>query len=165
MRESGEKFCEIELGAEVMYSSNIFGFIDLSALSIGETPFVLLEFATELTSEKVSTILSSHSRSDMSVILAHTERYRCFGFMHRLKKLRNADIRFQVNFSSFFPDSPFRRTADAMMKNDMVDLFATDAHSIKTRPPEFADILCEIRREYGKRNVDRILERSVRYFG
>ncbi len=42
MRESGEKFCEIELGAEVMYSSNIFGFIDLSALSIGETPFVLL---------------------------------------------------------------------------------------------------------------------------
>lgn len=165
MRENGEKFCEIELGAEVMYSSNIFGFIDLSALSIGETPFVLLEFATELTSEKVSTILSSHSRSDMSVILAHTERYRCFGFMHRLKKLRNADIRFQVNFSSFFPDSPFRRTADAMMKNDMVDLFATDAHSIKTRPPEFADILCEIRREYGKRNVDRILERSVRYFG
>ena len=52
-----------------------------------------------------------------------------------------------------------------MMKNDMVDLFATDAHNTKTRPPEFADILCGIRREYGKRNVDKILERSVRYFG
>lgn len=165
MKDCREDFCEIELGAEIMYSSNMFGFVDLSSLSIGETPFVLLEFSTELTSEKVAAIRASSSRSDVSIILAHTERYKCFGFLHRLEKLRDADVRFQVNFSSFLPDSPFRKTADAMMKNDMADLFGTDAHNTKTRPPEFANILREIGREYGTRKTDRILERSVRYFG
>ena len=165
IRAEQESFCDIELGAEIMYSSNMFGFIDLSSLSIGETPFALVEFATELSSEKVSTLVSSRARSDMILILAHTERYRSFGFLHKLKKLRDTDIRFQVNFSSFLQDSPFRRTADMMMKHDMVDLLATDAHNMKSRTPDFSAILKEMYREYGKKKTDRILNRSFEYFG
>lgn len=165
VRASGEELCDIMLGAEIMYSSNMFGFIDLSALSIGETPFVLVEFATELSAEKVSNIVASRSRSDVILILAHAERYKSFGFLRKLKKLRDADVLFQVNFSSFLPSSPFRGTAEMMMKNDLIDLFATDAHGINVRNPDFSEVLRGLYREHGRQKTDRILNRSYEYFG
>ena len=162
---SGEHFCEIALGAEIMYSSNIFGFVDLSSLSLAETPFVIVELSSELSSEKVSRIVSGLSYSDVILILAHTERYKDFSFLRKLKKLREAGVRFQVNFSSFLPSSHFFKTADAMMRADMVDLLATDAHNMQTRTPDFSESLRCMYKEYGKQKIDRILERSVGYFG
>lgn len=165
VRASGEELCEIALGAEIMFSSNLFNFVDVSELSLSETPFVLVELASELSFDKLSSLLATFSKSDVTLILAHTERYKCFGYGYKLKKLKEAGVRFQVNFSSFLPDSPFRKTADSMMRSDMVDFFATDAHNTQTRTPDFLATLRGIGREYGKQKTDRILDRSVEYFG
>ncbi len=164
IEKSGENLCDIELGAEIMYSSNMFGFVDISNLSLGETPYVLVEMADSLNFERMTDIINSRSRSDVTLILAHTERYKSFCFFPKLKKMRDADIRFQVNFSSFSENSPFCKVADAMMKADMIDLFGTDSHGIKNRTPDFSTELIKMRKMYGDKKIDRILQRSVRYF-
>ncbi len=51
------------------------------------------------------------------------------------------------------------------MRADMVDLLATDAHNMQTRTPDFSESLRCMYKEYGKQKIDRILERSVGYFG
>lgn len=162
--EDRNDLCPVLLGAEVLYSAHIGSFVDLSRLTLGDKPYVLIEFASKITDKIVDDITHIINSSDFGLIFAHTERYVGFGFHRQLKKLSKLDIKFQVNYDSFVFNSPYKKAANYLMEEGYIDFLATDAHNLSSRSPDFRKELEILYKEFGAKKIDGILSHSIDFF-
>ena len=137
---------DIRLGAEIYYYPGLKqDLLSGKALTMDESKYVLVEFSTR-TEANVSEIVYELVMAGFTPIIAHIERYPY------LKKEDYFDIKeagglIQINSSSF---SHFfsRGLIKYLLKNDLVDYVATDAHDNSKRKVDFSFVHSYIKKKY-----------------
>lgn len=134
---AGENFPRLRLGAEVLYTQSLTEY-DLRPLCIEGTRYLLTELPyTRLTGEFIRSFHSfaggiSH---EITLILAHAERYLDFTDEKSLYGIMDCDMLIQINCSSFKSFSRQGRFIKELIKNRRAHLLGTDCHNTGSRPP------------------------------
>ena len=137
---------DIRLGAEIYYYPGLKqDLLSGKALTMDESKYVLVEFSTR-TETNVSEIVYELVMAGFTPIIAHIERYPY------LKKEDYFDIKeagglIQINSSSFSHFSS-RGLIKYLLKNDLVDYVATDAHDNSRRKVDFSFVHSYIKKKY-----------------
>lgn len=138
---------KVRLGAEVALS----GVNDprdeaLCALAIEGTKCVLVElpFYSRWSNSLFNRIADFVSETDYLPIVAHIERYKtALKHPETVARLVDMGCLIQLNVRAF-RDKKTKRFAYALLKHGLVHCLGTDAHDLKHRPPEYADIKAEV---------------------
>ena len=156
----------VEIGAEVYYYNGISDTDILSELTIGKTPFILVEMPmSEWTSRMYRELENISIKQNLIPIVAHVDRYiapfRTNGIPKRLGEL---PVMVQAT-ASFFEEKRTRCMALRMLKKGQIHLLGSDCHDLKDRKPNLGEVLKLIRRECGSDmirflngNADDVLE-------
>ena len=140
----------IRLGAEVRYYPGISRLDGLEKLCVEGTSVLLLEMPfTKWSQTTVQEVLEIANLYDVTIVLAHIERYVFLQRSEVLYGLRNAGVLFQVNASSFV-DWKMRRYVFRLMNRYGVHLLGSDCHNLQKRPPQMGEATRLIRKKYGK---------------
>jgi protein-tyrosine phosphatase len=137
---------DIRLGAEIYYYPGLKqDLLSGKALTMDESKYVLVEFSTR-TETNVSEIVYELVMAGFTPIIAHIERYPY------LKKEDYFDIKeagglIQINSGSFSHFSS-RGLIKYLLKNDLVDYVATDAHDNSKRKVDFSFVHSYIKKKY-----------------
>ena len=146
---SDERLPELRVGAEVMYYYGIEHLDLLSEFKLEGTDLLLLEMPVTAWSEHtVKELIHLSCRGDLTLVLAHIERYSALQNPSVLRRLLDAGIRMQVN-ADFFLRLSTRRRALRMLRNGQVHLLGSDCHSMTGRPPRIGGAVEVIRRKLG----------------
>ncbi|TAA47764.1 tyrosine-protein phosphatase [Corallincola spongiicola] len=160
---------KIHLAGEVRLTEQI-----LHALPAGEIPMLgdykgsqvlLLELPYSHIPPGTDNLLKWLNRHGVIPMIAHPERNReIIRNPNAISRLTKGDVFFQLTLGSFagdFGERPYE-TAIALSKKGYVDVLATDAHSIKRRPPVTANGLDEARKWIGDEGVHSAIEELPR---
>ncbi len=160
-RESYEKLCSalsdelprVILGAEVSYYSGISRLEGLGELCIEGTQLLLLEMPfTKWTEHTVREVTEIASRGDITVILAHIERYIDMVGEEVFDDLRSYGVLMQVN-SGFFNRSATKRRALKLLARGGIQVIGSDTHNVSFRPPTLGSAYNIIEKKFGKDTV------------
>ncbi len=150
-------------GSEVGYYPGIDRMQDLSKLCIEGGDLLLLEMPMSSWNEHVVRTLEVLSdRGDITVVLAHMERYMGFQSKATLKRVYQSGVLIQCN-ADFFLDMPTRHKAMSMLKVGEIDFIGSDCHNIKFRAPRIGAAYDAIERKLGKTFKEEF-DRNVRSF-
>ncbi len=151
----------ILLGAEVKYYSGISRMENLKRLEIGESGLLLLEMPMgKWTEYTVREVLQLSASGELTVVLAHIERYFSLQSKSVWKRLYENGVLMQVN-ASFFTGLFTRRRALEMLSDGGIHFIGSDCHGVTSRPPKMGkafeivqkhlgdDFICQMN-EYGK---------------
>ena len=140
----------VALGAEVMYFSGISGMQDLSKLTLGTTNLLLLEMPIGTWSDyTVRELINLSCSGEITVLLAHVERYFQYQSAAVWTRLLESGILTQVN-TSFFVNSQTRRKALKMLSRGEIHLLGSDCHNMSSRPPQIDEAYSVIEKKLGK---------------
>ena len=137
---------DIRLGAEIYYYPGLKqDLISGKALTMDDSKYVLVEFSTR-TETNISEIIYELSVAGYKPIVAHIERYPY------LKKsdyfdIKDAGALIQINAGSFSHFS-MRGIIKYLLKNDLVDYVASDAHDPIKRKVDFSFVHTYIKKKY-----------------
>ena len=137
---------DIRLGAEIYYYPGLKqDLLSGKALTMDESKYVLVEFSTR-TETDITEIVYELSAAGYIPIVAHIERYPY------LKKqdyfdIKDAGALIQSNSGSFSHFSS-RGLIKYLLKNDLVDFVASDAHDPIKRKVDFSFVHTYIKKKY-----------------
>lgn len=135
----------IRLGAEVLYFEGIGRFDGLKEFCLEGTDLLLLEMPFGVwTTRTVSTVLELSRRDDVTIVLAHIDRYLHRQNKKAIRQLLDRGVLMQVN-ASFFTEN--RRRALKMLREGQFHFLGTDCHNTTTRKPDLAPALAAIARK------------------
>lgn len=127
-------------GAEILYTDLTCEMLDRHAVpTLGGTNRVLVEFSPDVRFDRLMQAVENLNRTGYRVILAHVERYQCLRFFpSRIRVLKKRwNVCFQVNSHSLFASGMQlgqRGFIRYLLKKQLVDFVASDAHDIRSRP-------------------------------
>ncbi len=108
------------------------------ALPLGNTDMVLLELWRDISLDEARHAVRSLISAGYCPVLAHVERYRCFGWFPRqaLKFREETGALFQMNAETVMNPQGLleRRFVRMMLDGRGLDAVATDAHGSRSRP-------------------------------
>lgn len=146
----GDTVPTVIMGAEVLFYSGISRLDGLDRLCISGTRLLLLEMPmTRWTSSVVQELLEIVNNLNLTVILAHIERYISLQRPDTFDILRNNGVIMQVN-ASYFIERFTRRSALRQIGRGEIRLLGSDCHSLHTRPPRLDAAADIIRKKYGE---------------
>lgn len=126
------KKIELDLGFEVYWEKLVeIGFENASDLCIGGTNLLLLEFALGSMPAQWQQLIAKFRAQGIQPIIAHPERYQAVqSNLEIAAEMKNLGCLLQLsgNFASGGRLSISRKTALALLKHDLVDYIASDAH-------------------------------------
>lgn len=123
------------LGAEVQYFEGICQVAELKELCIEGSDLLLLEMPEGRWSERViRDVLQLQSSSNMTVMLAHIERYMKFQPKSAWGMLRRNGVLMQVS-AAFFLNWRTRFTARRMLRKGEIHMLGSDCHNMSKRRP------------------------------
>lgn len=130
---------EIRLGAEILYFEGIHRFAELEKFCLEGTGLLLIEMPMcTWTTRMASTILEVNSLENITVMLAHIDRYLRYRNQKILEQFLQHGILTQAN-TSFFVEK--RHAAMKMLREGKIHFLGTDSHNMVSRPPNFAPAL------------------------
>lgn len=150
---------EVIIGAEVCYFPGMSGTDLLPALTIGSTPYILVEMPHGPWTQGMYRELENiRNRHGLTPIIAHVDRYikplQQYGIPDRLYDM---EMVVQAN-AGFFVDWRTRRLAVKLLENDRIHLLGSDCHNMSDRPPYLAGAMDTIRQKLGKEALLRIAD-------
>ena len=154
----------VRLGAEVHYFEGMSQAPGLEQLCIEGTPLLLLEMPSIPWSPRmVDEVLKLHQERELSVVLAHVDRY----FTHQNRRfwdtLEQGGVMFQVNAHPFL-----RRFASGrvlrFMRAGKVHFLGSDCHDKTDRPPCLDQARARIARKLGQEALRRLDEMQDQWF-
>ena len=137
---------DISLGAEIYYYPGLKqDLLSGKALTMDDSKYVLVEFSTR-TETDITEIVYELSTAGYIPIVAHIERYPY------LKKqdyfdIKDAGALIQINSGSFSHFSS-RGLIKYLLKNDLVDFVASDAHDPIKRKVDFSFVHTYIKKKH-----------------
>ena len=138
---------EILLGAEVKYYEGISRLATLDQLCIEKSNLLLLEMPFSKWSEyEVKELLELTCITNLTVAIAHIERYMRFQSQKTLDLLRERGVIMQAN-SNFFTGVFTKNKALSMLLNGEIVLIGSDCHGQKYRPPNIKEAYDTIRKK------------------
>ncbi len=145
----GSELPDVILGAEVKYYEGISRLDNLKKLCIGDTKLLLLEMSmrkwTEYTLREVTELSAS---GNVTVVLAHIERYLRFQNKGLIEDLVNNGVLIQAN-ADFFVSLGTRHKAVSMLNNNLIHFIGSDCHNLTDRAPKMDVALSNIKRKAG----------------
>ena len=123
------------LGQEICYThrEDILSFLNEGKLlTLNNSKYVLLEFSFIREPEDITDIVYNFSIKGYKVIIAHVERYEWIN-MDKVISLKNEGALIQVNSGAIvgFTTGKEKRFAKKLLKNNLVDIVASDIHSFR----------------------------------
>ena len=100
-------------------------------LTIGpESSYILVDFNTVTVPYSARMRFFELAKKGIQIIAVHPEVLFESGACHDLRKLRDMDVVFQLNATSFTAETPknIRRNAERLMQAGLVQLISSDAH-------------------------------------
>lgn len=154
----------LRLGAEVHYFEGMSGAPGMEQLCIEGTPLFLLEMPSIPWSPRmVDEVLELCHERELSVVLAHVDRY----FTHQPKRvwdmLEQGGVQFQVNAHPFL-----RRFASGrvlrFMRDGKVHFLGSDCHNKTNRPPCLAQARARITSKLGQEALRQLDNMQDKWF-
>lgn len=156
---------DILLGYEVRYFEGISRIEELDELCINGSKVLLLELGAINITEKTVEELLDLSYSGYTILLAHIERYtKLPGFKNIKRLIASGEVLAQCNAASFVSGS-LQRVAFKLLKENLVYVIASDAHSIDLRPPYLKEAYEIIEKKFGLLKKKLLLKRAEELFG
>lgn len=160
MEKAQESFPDLSLylGREVYYTSeNAEKIPDHEELRVYGGGNVLIEFSTSTPADYILRAVDNVIMMGFTPIVAHIERYACT-LEHKslVEDVKNKGAYVQVNADSVTGDNGFsvQRVVKWMLKNELVDFIASDAHDTKNRKPELSKCYQYVAKKYGVEYAD-----------
>lgn len=147
------------LGAEVYFFTGISQMEDIDALCLGGTVLLLEMPFCPWTDRMVSEISVLRSQRELTVVLAHIERYLHWQTKALWNELLDMGLLMQCN-ASFFLDWRTRGKARRMLAEGRVHLLGSDAHNMSSRPPRLGEAKASIG-EAGWRKLEENVHRLL----
>lgn len=152
-----EHFCsdypKVLLGAEVRYYPGISRLEGIEQLCVDGTNILLLEMPFEKwTSLTIREVIELSNRKNLTIVLAHIDRYLSFQSSDTLNYLMENGLLIQAN-SDFFLQRFTRRKAIKLLKNGAIHFLGSDCHNIVTRPPRIDEAVSIIEKYLGNKYI------------
>ena len=144
----------ILLGAEVRYYQGISRLNDLKRLCLQNSKLLVLEMhIARWTEYTIREIIELASAGDITVMMAHIERYMKVQNDRTWERLYERGILMQVN-ASFFIDIGTRRRALSLLQDGGIHFIGSDCHSVNQRPPKIGRAYEIIEKKLGPNYLD-----------
>lgn len=165
-QKSYEMLCEkandnlpkMVLGAEVEYYSGIGRMENLDKLCIEGTSILLLEMPfvrwTEYTVRELEEISAT---KNVTVVLAHVERYIAKNGINVLHRLYQNGIFMQVN-AECFETFLVRRKICRLFENGAIRFLGSDCHNTTSRKPQIYKAFDFLKKKYGEEFINQFNE-------
>ena len=155
---------KIHLGAEVHYYEGMILSDKLPDFRIEGTEILLVEMPFSKWTERMqSAIIELNSEPDITVLLAHIERYLQFQSRRVFEKLRENGVLIQSN-AEFFLDKRTKRKALRMLEKDEINLLGSDCHNMSDRKPCLEQAYKAITEALGTEKIREITDREKSLF-
>lgn len=153
-------------GNEIYYRQDVEEELEQGRVcTLAGSKYVLVEFHPGEEYLYIIRGLNSLSRYGYYPILAHTERYEnLFTQKDRLEELKNRGVQIQINASSIAAkgwSNQYRKRALRMIKEEMADFVATDAHSDVHRAPRIRECISILQKKAGRTYTQKLLEENA----
>lgn len=130
------------------------------SLCMCSSRYVLAEFHTTVDFSYMMSLLRRLIFMGCLPILAHIERYEClYGHEERVAELKELSVVIQVNALSVIGQAGrgVQRFIKKLIKADLVDIIATDAHTMQRRAPRLKKTACYVEKKFGTDMMERLL--------
>lgn len=149
---AGAKYPDLQLflGNELHYSQGCLEWVENGLCrTLNGTRYVLIDFESHERYQTIEFAIMSFLRRGYIPVLAHIERYSCFWRSSKLiKRLHDTGAIIQVNASSVLKMRHYPIIKKILQKR-IVDVVASDAHNLDSRPPMLTAAYHEINKKYG----------------
>ena len=133
--EIKDGFPKVILGAEVAYYPGIERLKGIGSLTAGDSDLLLLEMPISVWTEyTVKELVDLTTTKNMTVVLAHAERYLGLQSSKTIELLDDSGILRQYN-ADFFLRFGQKRKALKMLERGEIHLIGSDCHDLALRPP------------------------------
>lgn len=137
------------LGAEVSYYPGIERLKGIRSLTAGESDLLLLEMPISVWTEyTVKELVDLTTTKNLTVVLAHAERYLGLQSLKTIELLNDSGILRQYN-ADFFLRFGQKRKALKMLERGEIHLIGSDCHNLNLRPPRIGDAYGLMRKKLG----------------
>ena len=148
---------KLHLGAEIMYHSHLSP--NYEDYKFGKDKYVLIEFSTRAETP-IEDICYDVIYQGYKVIVAHVERYPYLS-IEDILKIKQSSALIQTNASSILglDKKVSKKTIKQLIKHDLIDIVATDTHSIHRRPPNLLEAKTYLKKYYQKEALEKLFNR------
>ena len=149
-------------GCEMYYSpAAVDALLEGRIPTLGGSLYVLIEFSEDVSAARIGKAANSLYRAGYRPILAHAERYRCLVCSPaRAMAVRDEfGLLLQINCETVLRPRGFfrRRFVRTLLREQAVDVLASDAHDASRRPVQMRNAYRKIAREYDARYAKRLV--------
>ena len=149
-------------GCEMYYSpAAVDALLEGRIPTLGGSLYVLIEFSEDVSAARIGKAANSLYRAGYRPILAHAERYRCLvRSPARAMAVRDEfGLLLQINCETVLRPRGFfrRRFVRTLLREQAVDVLASDAHDASRRPVQMRNAYRKIAREYDARYAKRLV--------
>lgn len=160
--EAGIKM-NILLGTEYFYREEVIEFFeDEKIIPMANTRCVLIEFDPGVGRTYVKNAVREVLAQDFIPIIAHVERYSALMAKKQetVRELRTMGALIQVNAGSIMGNLGLEAkwNTKSMLKQGLVDLLGTDAHSSRHRAPRMAECAAYLKKKFDAAYCKRLLQ-------
>ena len=160
----------IVLGSEVFVTDYLFNNDDLSAVTYGNSGYILTEFAyhcefTETIMQKFYMLMGNYS---LIPVLPHVERYSyLMSHPYVIEQLQDIGVIIQTNAVTLSHDATLFRKLKLLkfIKRGLIDILGTDTHSMTHNTPEaFTPAIKLIEEKCGSKRVEEMMNTAKKIF-
>ena len=153
-RYAAEKYPDVKLylGNELRWSGECLSWLQSGACrTLNGTDYVLVDFDASESERNIIRALARLLNAGYKPVLAHAERYGALS-ERQIRILSRDGVWIQMDVQSLFGVYGLgaRLRSRALLKQKLVDIAATDAHSLGRRSPILSRGYREIARKYGE---------------
>ena len=152
---------KLYLGREVFYTSDALEAIESGAkLTIENNRYLLVEYSTITDFHYIRASINNIVQAGLIPIIAHIERYECLvKNIEYVEELRDMGAIIQVNAASIIGQGGrgAKSYTKKLLKNQYIDVVATDAHSDGNRAPRINECAAYLVKKYGQEYTEDIL--------
>ena len=153
---------KIRLGAEVRYFEGISHSSAVHDLKIENTDLLLLEMPFVPWSQRMIQEVKAAKQFNLTILLAHVERYRkTQGFFFH-KKLEEMGALIKSN-AEFFLNKKTRKKAMHLFEQGKINLLGSDCHNGTVRPPNLGEAVQLLTEQFGDLSVRYLQDQQRRY--
>ncbi|MBN2221256.1 MAG: hypothetical protein JW708_03550 [Vallitaleaceae bacterium] len=132
--------------------------------TIPSSNYILIEFDPYIHYREMDSALHEIKLLGLRPILAHVENYSCLRHKdcNRIIELKNEGVLVQTNSSSLFGKikSKKKRFVRTLLKTNLIDFVASDAHNTTTRKPDLQKAYRYVSRHYGACYANQIFSKN-----
>lgn len=164
--EKQELFVPVLPGCEIFYREEVLDLLEQEKIqTLNNTAFVLVEFDYMSESSYIRNALKDILGLGFQPILAHVERYPSLmkNDYKEIKEFRRMHIRIQINASSVCGNAGkvVQKHVKRMLKEELADFVATDAHGIRSRAPRMRSCTDQLRKWCKEEYVESLLYKNA----